>query len=267
MFACSRPVAAQEAPADPNAEAQNLAKQLSNPIANLVSIPFQFNWENGVGVHEDLRFVLNVQPVVPFSLGEDWNLIGRLILPFVNQPAGLAPGTTTASGTSDIVLSAFFSPTKGDLVWGIGPVLGLPTTTDPLLGSGKWSAGPTAVVLKQAGPWTVGALANHLWSYANTGDYKRYDVSTTLVQPFLSYGTKGGITFSLNTESTYNWEADSGEEWTVPVNLSVSKITKLGPFPFSVQAGGGPYAKSPEGGPEWKLRTSFTLILPKARGN
>jgi len=261
------PVRAQEAPAAPAPEAQELARQLSNPIANLVSIPLQIDWENGVGVNEDLRYVMNFQPVVPFSLGDNWNLIGRFILPYVNQPAGLAAGSPAASGTSDILLSAFFSPTKSGLVWGAGPALGLPTTTDPLLGSGQWTAGPTVVMLKQSGPWTVGGLANHVWSYASTGDYDRKDVSTSLIQPFLSYGTKGGVTFGLSSESTYDWEAEEGEEWTVPVVAKISKITKLGPFPFSVQVGGAVYPESPEGGPEWKLRTSFTVILPKAKAN
>jgi len=245
---------------------EDLAKQLSNPIADLVSVPFQFNWDNGVGPQDDMRFILNVQPVVPFKLNENWNLIGRWILPFVSQPE-LAPGSGTAFGTGDIVASGFFSPSKtqGGLTWGVGPVLSLPTTTDPLLGSGKWSAGPTAVVLKQQGPWTYGGLVNHLWSVADTGDPERSDVNQSYLQPFLAYNTRKAVTYSISSESSANWEAASGEEWTIPVNLFVSKVTRFGPFPMSLGVGGGYYVESPTGGPDWKLRFQATLILPRGR--
>ena len=256
---------AEETDSSRATEAAKVAKELSNPVADLATIPFQFNWENGVGENDDLRFVLNLQPVVPISLDKNWTMVGRFILPYVSQPAGLIPGSQVASGTGDIVASAFFSPKKPGLVWGVGPVFGLPTTTDPLLGSGKWSIGPTAVALRQHGPWTLGALVNHLWSISDTGDPKRSDVSQTLLQPFLSYATKNAVTFSINTESNYNWKAESGEEWTVPINVAVSKVARMGPFPFSIQAGGGYYAKSPAGGTDWKLRLAYTLILPRGK--
>lgn len=257
-------LAVADEPSAPSGE--DLAKQLSNPVADLVSVPFQFNWEEGVGPQDDLRFVLNVQPVVPFRLNDDWNLIGRWILPFVSQPQ-LAPGGDSASGTGDIVASAFFSPaaSEGGLTWGVGPVLSLPTTTDPLLGTGKWSIGPTAVVLKQSGPWTYGGLVNHLWSIADTGDADRADVNQSFLQPFLSYTTKNAVTYTLQSESVANWEADGGEEWTVPINAIVSKVTSFGPFPLSVGAGVGYYAESPTGGPDWKLRFQATIILPRKK--
>ncbi len=256
-------VAAQDQ--DKAADAEALAKQLSNPVADLVSLPLQLNWENGVGPQDELRFVINFQPVVPFALNEKWNLIGRFILPILSQPP-LGPGGETHFGTSDIVLSGFFSPANSRrAIWGIGPVFGLPTTSDPLLGSGTWQIGPTGVILKQAGPWTYGALANHLWSFADTGDTERPDVSRTFLQPFLSYTTKKGVTVAVNSESTADWEAAEGEEWTVPINLLISKITKLGPFPFSMGGGAGVFIEQPIGGPEWKLRAIFTLILPKSK--
>ncbi len=246
-------------------DAESVAKQLANPIANLVSIPLQFNWEQGVGVNDDLRTVINFQPVVPFTLNEDWNVIGRMILPYISQPS-LIPGASATSGTGDMLLSLFLSPTKpGVAIWGFGPVVALPMTTDPFLGTGKWSAGPTAVVLKQSGQWTYGGLINHLWSFADTGDIARNDVDQTYLQPFLAYTTKTAVTYNISSESTANWEAVSGEEWTVPINLSVSKVTKLGPFPFSFSAGAGVFVETPEGGPEWKLRFTATLILPRAR--
>ncbi len=250
------------APASANAE--ELAKKLSNPISDLVSVPFQFNWDNGVGTEDDLRFILNVQPVVPFTLNENWNLIGRWIMPFISQPE-LAPGTGTVFGMGDIVASAFFSPskTRDGLTWGVGPVFSLPATTDPLLGSGKWSAGPTGVVLKQGGPWTYGGLVNHLWDVADTGDTDRPDVNQSFIQPFLAYTTKAAVTYTVQSESSANWEADGGEEWTVPINLLVSKVTKFGPFPMSIGGGYGYFVESPTGGPDWKLRFSVTLLFPR----
>ena len=246
------------------APAEHLAKLLSNPVADLVSIPMQFNWDQGVGDYDATRNTLNIQPVVPFTLNEDWNLIGRWIMPFVSQPS-LGPGLESTFGLSDILFSTFFSPSKSDLIWAVGPAVVLPTTDDPLLGSGKWQAGPTAVVLQQSGPWTYGFLGNHLWSFADASDQERADVSTTFLQPFLAYSTPKGITFTLNTESTYNHKAEDGEEWTVPINIGVSKVTKFGPFPMSIQAGYAYYVESPTGGPESKLRVTFTLILPRGR--
>jgi hypothetical protein len=255
---------AQDEPAAAG-DAESVAKQLANPIANLVSIPLQFNWEEGVGPNDDLRTVVNFQPVVPFSLNEDWNVIGRMILPYVSQPS-LVPGAPSASGVSDMLLSLFFSPVKSQVaIWGVGPVVALPMTTDPFLGTGKWSAGPTAVVLKQSGQWTYGALVNHLWSFADTGDIARSDVNQSYLQPFLAYTTKTAVTFSASSEATANWEAASGEEWTVPINISMSKVTKLGPFPFSFAAGAGVFVEKPQSAPEWKLRFTATLILPRAR--
>jgi len=262
VVTCAHCAVAQQEPGAQTGDAESVAKKLNNPVSSMVSVPLQFNWDQGVGVNDDLRTTINFQPVIPMRLTQDVNLITRFILPYVSQPV-LVPGGDTTNGTSDILLSFFLSPSKaGTVTWAIGPVFSIPTTTDPMLGSGKWSAGPTGIVLKQSGPWTYGVLVNHLWSFADTGDIERNDVDQTFIQPFLAHTSKSALTINVSSEATANWEASSGEKWTVPITLQVSKVIKLGPFPFSVGAGVGYYVESPDGGPEWKLRLITTLILP-----
>src|SRR5262245_26967106 len=177
--------AGAQQPSATNQESADLAKQLSNPIASLVSVPFQFNWEQNVGPSELTRFILNVQPVMPFTVNENVNLIVRLIAPLISQPP-LFDGGDATFGIGDITTSFFVSPSKSTkLIWGAGPVIVLPSTSEPTLGTGKWSAGPTIVALKQTGPWTVGALWNQVWSFS--GDDSRSDVNQMFIQPFLSY--------------------------------------------------------------------------------
>jgi hypothetical protein len=258
---------AQDPASDPKAAAEpssaDLAKKLANPISDLVSIPFQFNWNEGVGVNDDLQFLLNVQPVVPMSLTKDWNVIGRFIVPFLNQPP-LVTGGPTSFGTGDIVFSTFFSPKQSKLIWGVGPVFSLPTTTNPYLGSGKWSMGPTVVVLKQHGQFMFGALVNQLWSFGSTGNTNRQNVNQMYLQPFLARITSAGVTYTVSSEMSANWEADSGEQWTIPIIAQVSKVTRLGPFPFSIGIGAGYYVEAPEQiGPKWKLRMQFVVMLPR----
>lgn len=258
-------LAAAPAPAAENTAGQDaeLAKKLSNPISDLVSIPFQFNWESGVGPDNGLRTILNIQPVLPMALNGRWNLIERWIMPFVSQPEFFG----AASGLGDITFSSFFSPARAsDVLWGVGPVFSLPMTSDPALGSGQWSLGPTAVLLKMKGPWTYGILWNQLWSFARVSDLPRADVNQGFFQPFLAHNTKTGMTYTLQSESTANWQAEkSGDVWTIPLNFIVSKITTLGPFPFSVQGGFGVFLAAPDGGPEWKLRTNFVVLLPRKK--
>jgi hypothetical protein len=252
----------EQKPAAAADEAQELSKKLSNPVSDLASIPFQFNWQNEYGPNEDLQFLLNIQPVVPFLIGKDWNLIARFIAPYLAQPV-LFEGDVPVSGLSDIVFSMFFSPRGSTgFTWGVGPVFGLPTTTDPRLGTGKWMIGPTAVALYQAHGWTYGALVNQLFSFANTGNVERAYVSQMFLQPFVAYTNKHAVTFTLNTESTLNWEAESGQKWTVPINFQVTKLVGRFMFPVSVGAGAGYYAEHPDIGPKWKLRLIFVVLLP-----
>ena len=239
-----------------------LAKQLANPIAALISVPFQLNWDNDIGPADGgSRLTLNVQPVIPFSLNDDWNLISRTILPVVDQE-DLFPGSGDQFGLGDTVQSLFFSPkapTDRGWIWGVGPVFLVPTATDDLLGTGKWGAGPTAVALKQQGPWTYGALANHIWSFAGDGD--RNDLSNTFLQPFVSYTTPQAWTVAFNAEATYDWKA---EQWNIPVALLVSKVTRLGKQMISIQAGPRYYLESTPSGPEgWAFRANLTLLFPR----
>lgn len=257
------PSLAQEPAAAPPAahEGADLAKKLANPVSDLVSVPFQFNWEQNVGPHEDTRFILNVQPVMPFSLTEKLNLIARVIMPLVSQPALSESGAPTF-GVSDILTSFFFSPKESSFTWGVGPVINFPSTSEPTLGTGKWSVGPTLVVLKQKGPWTVGALINQIWSVA--GSDERQDVNQMFLQPFAAYNTKSLWTITLQSETTANWEAED-DKWTVPVNLLFAKLSSFGPFPASYQFGFGVFAAHPDTGPTWKIRGAIVILLPRRK--
>ncbi|CAN7326886.1 transporter [Phyllobacterium sp. LjRoot231] len=240
--------------------AQELAKKLSNPIASLISVPFQGNYDGGYGPNDGDKYYINVQPVIPFTLNEDWNLISRTIVPIAWQN-DIAGRSGDQFGLGDTTQSLFFSPKKptAGIIWGIGPVFLLPTATDNLLGGEKWGAGPTGVVLKQEGPWTVGALANHVWSFA--GDDDRPDVNATFLQPFISYTTPKAWTFALNTESTYNWET---EDWSVPINFTIAKLVKVNKQPIQLQAGVRYWAESPSNGPDgFGARLALTFLFPK----
>ena len=264
----SSPLTAQTSPAPPAAAAAaDLAKQLANPIASLVSVPLQFNWDQPVGIDNDTRSTINFQPVVPWQLNKNWNLILRWIMPYVSQPRLSGQGEP-ASGLSDIVTSFFLSPVKsGAFIWGAGPVFMLPMSSDPVLGSGKWGAGPTAVALRQTGGWTFGALANHVWSIAGddfTGGTARPDVNATFIQPFLAYTTANAVTYSLNMEASANWEADE-DQWTAPLHFVVTKLTRFGPFPMSVGGGVGVFTAAPGGSPDSRIRLVATLLLPQKK--
>jgi len=302
LLAAAPLVRAAEPSSDDQADA--LAKQLSNPVASLISVPFQANYDFNMGpTGNGSQFKLNFQPVIPISIGKDWNLILRTIVPYISQhdvyyrdipsfpgipnrflndipknerdeAEKLArrlydeevkkhPQNRSQDGLGDTTQSFFFSPKApgpGGLIWGLGPVVYYPTATTDLLGSGQWGLGPTFVGLVQKNGWTVGVLANQIWSLEHHDE--KANVNSLFLQPFITYTTKTHTTFALNTESTYNW---TDSQWTVPINLSVAQILKIGKQPFQVQLGGRYYAEGPSGAPDWGVRLTFTLLYPTGK--
>ena len=243
---------------------EELAKKLANPIAALISVPFEFNYNRGFGTEDGEQLLLNIQPVVPMTLNEDWNVISRTIMPVIWQD-DIAGRSGQQIGLGDTLQSFFFSPSEatetglGNLTWGIGPVIAIPTGMDDLLGSGKLGLGPTAVALIQSGPWTYGALTNHVWSVAGEGG--RDDVSSTFIQPFLAYTTPTAWTYLIQTESTYDWKDD---QWSVPINASISKLTAIGSQKVQFQLAGRYWAETPSGGPDdFGVSFKVTFLFPK----
>ncbi len=258
LAVASAVASAQDAAPDAAAE---LARKLANPVAALISVPLQFNYDENMGPEGDgSKSVLNIQPVIPFSIGEEWNLITRTIVPLIDQQDLPVQGEDK-SGLGDVTQSFFFSPKApvGGWILAAGPVGLYPTATDEMLGGEKWGVGPTVLGLRQTGPWTFGVLANHIWSVA--GDDERGDINVSFVQPFLSYITKTKTTLGVNTESSYDWES---EATTVPVNLSVAQLLKIGPQILQVTLGARYWAESPDNGPEdWGARLGVTFLFPK----
>ena len=224
----------------------------------------QVNYQQNLGLDDNGdKWLTNVQPVIPFEVSDDWNVISRTIIPLVSQDDGVS--TTNAVG--DIVQSAWLSPkapTESGWIWGAGAALLIPTNSD--LSAEKWAVGPTFVALKQDGPWTYGGLTNHLWSFAgddikNANGAVLNTVNQTFIQPFLTYITPQAVTFAFNTETTYDWER---EQWTVPLNFTVTKVTKIGSQLISYGGGVTYWEEAPDNGPEgWGARFLLTFIFPK----
>jgi hypothetical protein len=242
------------------AGAADVAMQLSNPVAALISLPLRFDFDGDIGPDKaGSRVSFLIQPVIPISISENYNLISRTILPIVWQKDVL-PGSGTQFGLSDTVQSFFVSPAKPKgIVWGVGPALLVPTGTDDLLSTRKWGAGPSVLLLNQSGPWTVGLLANQIWSYA--GNSSRADVNAMLINPFVTYTTPTAFTVVVQADINRDWE---GKRWTVPATINASQVTKIGNQ--LVQIGGALryYVASNEFSPKgFGARFTIALLFPR----
>jgi hypothetical protein len=241
--------------------ADDLAKKLSNPVASLISVPFQYNVDFDLGSADGTQHKLNIQPVIPTAISDHWNVITRVIMPVIYQD-DVAGRSGTQFGLGDTTPSFFFSPkepTSRGWIFGAGPVFLLPTATDTRLGGEKWGIGPTAVALRQTTTgWTYGILANHIWSVA--GSSSRSEISSTFMQPFVAKQFPGARTVTVNFESTYDWIART---WNIPLNLDYSQVTRVGKQMLSWQGGVRYYFETPGKGPDWGLRFTLTLLFPE----
>jgi hypothetical protein len=238
--------------------ADELAKQSQNPVASLISVPFQGNWDFGIGDREATGTMLNIQPVAPFGLTTNWNAILRVIMPVQSQPAD---GGQRFTGMGDTTMTVFFSPARtGKVIWGVGPAILIPTATNQNLGTEKFGLGPSVVALVQPAKWTLGVLGNQIWSVDGAND--RADVNQLYLQPFANYNLGHGLALGAALEASANWEADE-EQWSSYVMFAISKVTLLGKRPVQLSAGGGPAVANPSGRPDWRLRFTATFLFPR----
>jgi hypothetical protein len=254
------PTNAGAAPSEASAT-EALQKAVQNPVASLISVPLQNNANFSYGPFNRTQDVLNLEPVIPIKLSENWNLITRIIQPIVWQPY---PNQNTGGeyGLGDMNPTFFLSPAKpGKLIWGVGPALVIPTATSTILGQGKLSLGPSVVLLAQPPHWTLGLLTNNVWSVA--GSEHRPPVNQMLLQYFINYNLKKGWYLQMAPILTANWRASSGDVWTVPVGGGVGKIMKLGFQPINWQVEFYGNAVYPSGGSSWTMRMQIAFLCPK----
>jgi hypothetical protein len=254
MTGAARVSAAESGSAQMSAD--DLAQTAANPIADLISVPFQLNNDFGLGPFDRTRKILNVQPVIPLAGGK---IITRTILPFAWFPDLTSASGTRSSGLADILITAYYVPPGGGLTWGVGPALEAPSGGDER-GTGKWSLGPTAVALSQRGPWTLGILGNNIWSFA--GDSDRGDVNKGLVQYFIVRQLGGGWYLNSAPIITANWKADSDQRWIVPFGAGGGKLVFLGKLPVNIQSQAYYNVVKPDIGPDWQFRVQVQFILP-----
>jgi hypothetical protein len=256
---CATPLLAAES------DATSLAKQAQNPVADLVSLPLQLNMNFDAGPEDDLQTILNVQPVVPFSLNDKWNLITRTIVPVISQP-DFGVYDKRENGIGDVQFSTFFSPkapTANGWIWGAGVIAQLDTATDDRLGQGVWGLGPTAVALRSQGSWLFGALINNVWSVSKDND--RSSVNQMLIQPFINYNipSSPGRYLTFAPIITADWEADSSDTWLVPIGLGIGQITKFGKQPVNLQASYYYNVERPDQAPNYQIRLQIQFLFPK----
>jgi hypothetical protein len=244
---------------DGDVDEGDLARAAQNPVGDLISLPFQNNMNFDVGPADRTQDILNIQPVLPITLSKNWNLITRTILPVISQPA---PGADRTNGMGDLNFTGFISPKKpGKVIWGVGPALIFPTATDDVLGTEKFSIGPSVVALTMKGQWVIGALASNVWSVA--GDDDRADVNFFLMQYFVNYNFPSGWYLTSAPIITANWEADSGEKWTVPFGGGVGKVFSIGRQPININTQVFYNVERPTNGARWQWRFQIQLLFPK----
>jgi hypothetical protein len=254
----SIPLTAQEAAEHPP-DTTALAKQTQNPVADLISVPFQFNFNSGGGVGDETLFNLNFQPVIPFKLTDKWNMIARTIVPVLSVPG---PDETRFSGFGDIQEQIFISPSgAGKLIWGVGPIFSVPTATSDPVETGSWAAGPTFVALAMTGPWVLGALVNNLWTFSDSGNST--EVNTFLLQPFVNYNFGKGWAISTAPSITANWDAPDGQQWTVPIGIGISRTTLFDRRPMTIAVTYYRNVEHPDSAPANQIRFQITLLYPK----
>ncbi len=243
---------------------EQLARIAQNPLANVISVPFQYNANFDVGPLNRRQDILNISPVVPFALNNEWNVITRTVIPIVRQPE-FFPGQGSRSGVGDIQFSAFLSPGKpdaGGLIWGAGAVVQTPTDSNGL-GNKNWGLGPTLAVIKMepGDPWVMGVLINNVTALTSNERGGRYN--NFLLQPILSYNLPGGTYINTVPMITANWEAPSSQKWTVPVGMGVGQIFHIGPAPVNAQIGMYYNAVRPDNAARWQVRAQVQFMFPK----
>jgi hypothetical protein len=242
-----------------------LAKTSQNPVGSLISLPLQNNTNFGGAQRPGVtgsttQNTLNIQPVVPIGLSKKWNLINRVIMPVIYQPE-ISPGQGSTFGLGDTTYTGFISPkAPGKLIWGVGPVISIPTATDDVLGSGEWAAGPSVVLLAMPGSWVTGILLSQIWSLDSDADT---EVSFFLSQIFANYNMKKGWFLTTQPIFTANWEAESGQQWTVPVGGGIGRVYKIGKQPVNTIIQGYYNVERPDLGAKWQLRLQFTFLFPR----
>jgi hypothetical protein len=243
--------------------ASDLAKASQNPIGDLVSLPFQFNFNGGGGL-TDGRSILNVnfQPVLPLAIGENWNVVVRTIVPYLSIPG---PGLTRFTGFGDVQQQLFFTPAHpGGLIWGVGPVFSFPTATNELATTGSWAVGPGVVLLKMAGSFVLGVVAFNVWTFADN-DHVQPEVNSLTFQPFINYNMADGWALGFSPIITANWDAPDGEEWTVPLGLGITKVTAIGSRPVSLGIFYYNNVERPAGATKTQIKFAVSLLFPKGR--
>jgi hypothetical protein len=244
-------------------ESSEIAKQAQNPIANLISVPLENDFNPQTGINKNDSYVLEMKPVVPFRLSDDWTLITRTIIPIIQVP-DLAPGVNGTSGLGDVQESLFLSPAKaGPVIWGAGPVVSFPTATQDILGTKKLSVGPTIVVLRSQGHWLFGSLVQNLWSVG--GPSARPDVNQMLLQPFVNYNLPHKWYLTTSPIITANWKVNPNERWVVPVGGGVGRIVHFGKLPVNVYTQFFRNVERPNGTTHWSARFQMQLLFPKKR--